>query len=178
MSANGSSTCASAWCSLEIVLYLLRRQYWVSGSALSEDRTDTRGLFLPVLYKSCLHLPSCWARRDICYVCSLFFIPECNQTNHYSMWLVFILLSFWQNILCLQLYFVPIYYYYYMHRLDHLTFLTVLRLCVTWPALPTGQCHLQKCRKAPWKSSKNEKKKKDCIGARQKKNASVGHIMG
>lgn len=52
MSANGSSICASAWCTLEIVLYLLRRQYWVSGGALSEDYTDTRGLFLPVLYKS------------------------------------------------------------------------------------------------------------------------------
>lgn len=52
MSANGSSICASAWCTLEIVLHLLRRQCWVSGSDLSEDYTDTGGLFLSVLYKS------------------------------------------------------------------------------------------------------------------------------
>lgn len=43
-----------------------------------------------------LHLPSCWARLDICYVCSLFSFR--NATNHYSIWLVFILLPFRPNI--------------------------------------------------------------------------------
>lgn len=43
-----------------------------------------------------------------------------------------------------------------MHWLDHLTFLTVLRLCVTWPALSAGQCHLQKCRKAQWTISETD----------------------